>query len=59
MPDNQALQIASVLIIDDSPVQRAHAVSVCRALGVGLVHTAGNGSEAIALLSTLAVPPDF
>jgi len=59
MPDNQGPQIASVLIIDDSPVQRAHAVSVCRTLGIGIVHTASNGSEAIALLSTLAVLPEL
>jgi EAL domain-containing protein (putative c-di-GMP-specific phosphodiesterase class I)/AmiR/NasT family two-component response regulator len=59
MADNAGAPIASVLIVDDSPVQRAHAVSVCRALGVGIVHTAGNGSEALALLSQLAVPPEL
>jgi EAL domain-containing protein (putative c-di-GMP-specific phosphodiesterase class I)/FixJ family two-component response regulator len=59
MPVNPQLSIASVLIVDDSPVQRAHAVTVCRTLGVGIVHTAGNGSEALALLSQLAAPPEL
>jgi EAL domain-containing protein (putative c-di-GMP-specific phosphodiesterase class I)/ActR/RegA family two-component response regulator len=40
----------SVLIVDDSQVQRAHAVRLCRGLGVETVLEASNGLEALALL---------
>jgi EAL domain-containing protein (putative c-di-GMP-specific phosphodiesterase class I) len=56
---NPVPHIASVLIVDDSAMQRAHAVTVCQSLGIGVVHTAGNGSEALALLAQLAVPPEL
>jgi EAL domain-containing protein (putative c-di-GMP-specific phosphodiesterase class I) len=47
----------SVLVIDDSPVQRAHGVRVCHGIGIPVVHEAGNGSEALALLETLDPAP--
>jgi EAL domain-containing protein (putative c-di-GMP-specific phosphodiesterase class I)/CheY-like chemotaxis protein len=47
------------LVVDDSIVQRDHAVALCSALGFATVHTASNGREAIALLSALAPPPDL
>lgn len=50
-------QIDSVLIVDDSQVQRAHAVALCRQLGIGEIHEAGNGREALALLTAVAPRP--
>ncbi|MDP1672145.1 MAG: hypothetical protein Q8L65_03395 [Burkholderiales bacterium] len=43
----------SLLIVDDSVVQRQHAVALSRALGVGLIYEAGNGLEALELLAML------
>ncbi len=40
----------SVLVVDDSHVQRAHTVEVCRLLGIADVHEASNGQEALSLL---------
>lgn len=51
--------VGSLLVVDDSIVQRQHAVAVCRALGVPTIHEAGSGAEALALLETLAQPPDL
>lgn len=51
-------RIASVLIVEDSMVQRNHLAGLCRALGVATVHEAANGAEALALLDRLAPPPD-
>ncbi len=51
--------IASLLVVDDSVVQRQHAVALCRALGVGLVYEAGNGREALELLSMLVLRPSL
>jgi len=47
----------SLLIVDDSIVQRQHAVVLSRALGVELIYEAGNGIEALDLLSMLVLPP--
>ncbi|MDP2398516.1 MAG: EAL domain-containing response regulator [Burkholderiales bacterium] len=47
----------SLLIVDDSVVQRQHAVALSRALGVGLIYEAGNGLEALELLAMLVLPP--
>jgi PleD family two-component response regulator len=47
--------VESVLIIDDSPVQRRHGVELCHAMGVTSVHEAGNGREALAVLDSLVV----
>ncbi len=47
------------LVVDDSVVQRNHAVALCRALGITTVQTASNGREAIALLCDLTPSPDL
>jgi CheY-like chemotaxis protein len=47
------------LIVDDSVVQRNHAVALCRALGMETVYAASNGREAIALLAGLTPSPDL
>jgi EAL domain-containing protein (putative c-di-GMP-specific phosphodiesterase class I)/FixJ family two-component response regulator len=49
--------IASLMVVDDSAVQRSHAAEICRELGVSLVYEAGNGEEALDLLSMLILPP--
>lgn len=49
--------IDSVLIVDDSAVQRQLAAAFCRELGVAHVHEASNGQEALAVLDALAPPP--
>lgn len=49
--------INSVLIVDDSTVQRSVAAALCRDLGISDVCEAGNGQEALALLDALASPP--
>ncbi|XAH24779.1 EAL domain-containing response regulator [Xylophilus sp. GW821-FHT01B05] len=51
--------VCSVLVIDDSAVQRQHAAALCRGLGVATVHEAAGGSEALALLAQLPEPPDL
>ncbi|MBL8268463.1 EAL domain-containing protein [Steroidobacter sp.] len=52
-----ALQISSVLIVDDSLVQRSHALAICRELGIEKLHEAGNGREALALLTAVSPKP--
>jgi EAL domain-containing protein (putative c-di-GMP-specific phosphodiesterase class I)/AmiR/NasT family two-component response regulator len=49
--------IDSVLIVDDSGVQRGIGAALCRELRIGKVHEAGNGREALALLDSLPAPP--
>jgi len=49
--------IDSLLVVDDSVVQREHAVRLCRALGVPTVHEAANGAEALELLARLQPAP--
>jgi len=51
--------IGSLLIVDDSPVQRSHTAGLCRELGVQTIYEAGNGHEAIALLAMLRLTPDL
>ncbi|MBV8035886.1 EAL domain-containing response regulator [Roseateles sp.] len=57
---NGSLQgrVKAVLIVEDSGVQRAHLASLLQLLGVGRVHQAANGAEALALLETLTELPD-
>jgi EAL domain-containing protein (putative c-di-GMP-specific phosphodiesterase class I)/CheY-like chemotaxis protein len=50
-PRSKFSQIESVLIVDDSNVQREHITLLCRKLGIPTVHTANNGSEALELLT--------
>lgn len=52
-------RIASLLIVDDSTVQRQHAAALCRELGIELIYEAGNGSEALELLSRLILRPSL
>lgn len=47
----------SVLIVDDSALQRSHAASLCRRAGIDLIYEAGNGIEALELLSMLVLTP--
>ncbi|MFC4307633.1 EAL domain-containing protein [Steroidobacter flavus] len=51
--------IASVLIVDDSFVQRGHAVTICGELGIGRIHEASNGREALALLTAISPRPEL
>jgi EAL domain-containing protein (putative c-di-GMP-specific phosphodiesterase class I) len=58
MSSSNGLQtIDSVLIVDDSGVQRGIGVAVCRELRIRKVHEAGNGLEALALLDELPAQP--
>jgi EAL domain-containing protein (putative c-di-GMP-specific phosphodiesterase class I)/DNA-binding NarL/FixJ family response regulator len=47
----------SLLVVDDSAVQRGHAAALCRQLGVDTIHEAASGAEALVLLARLAPPP--
>lgn len=49
--------VASLLVVDDSAVQRAHTVAQCRALGIDLVYEAAGGQDALDLLALLVLPP--
>ena len=51
--------IASVLIVDDSAVQRAHAAGLCRELGIRTLHEATSGREALAMLPALIPAPEL
>src|SRR5579875_746416 len=58
MDSSNGLQsIDSVLIVDDSGVQRGIGAALCRELRIPKVHEAGDGREALALLEKLPVPP--
>ncbi|HET9107055.1 MAG TPA: EAL domain-containing response regulator [Steroidobacteraceae bacterium] len=58
MSSSNGLQtIDSVLIVDDSGVQRGIGAALCRELRIPHVHEAGNGREALALLDRLPAPP--
>jgi len=58
MSSSNGLQtIDSVLIVDDSGVQRGIGAAVCRELRIPKVLEAGNGLEALALLDKLPSPP--
>lgn len=60
MPANAELQaIDSVLIVDDSGVQRSIAAALCREMGIGRIHEAEDGMAALTLLDSLATPPDL
>ena len=51
--------IGSLLIVDDSVVQRTQAVALCRELGVQMIYEAASGAEALDLLGMLVLPPDL
>ena len=60
MPSNAELQaIDSVLIVDDSGVQRSIGAALCRELSVARIYEAEDGVAALVLLDTLATPPDL
>jgi EAL domain-containing protein (putative c-di-GMP-specific phosphodiesterase class I)/DNA-binding NarL/FixJ family response regulator len=60
MSANAARQlIESVLIVDDSAVQRRVGAALCRELGITCVHEASNGQEALALLDALEAQPSL
>ena len=60
MPATAALRVIdSVLIVDDSGVQRSLGAALCRELRITDVHQAEDGVAALALLDTLANPPDL
>ena len=54
-----SLGVQSVMVVDDSPPQRMHAVALCRAMGAKVVYEACNGQEALAQLGMLHLPPDL
>src|SRR5215469_3395648 len=54
---NELQTIDSVLIVDDSGVQRSIGVALCRELRIPHVLEAGNGREALTLLDKLTAPP--
>ena len=53
------VSIGSMLVVDDSVVQRTQAVKLCRELGVQTIYEAASGAEALELLGRLALPPDL
>src|ERR1700683_2251291 len=52
------VELESMLIVDDSSVQRQHAAALCREVGNKLINEASNGSEALKLLSMLVLLPN-
>lgn len=52
-------KINTIVVVDDSTVQRQHAVTLLNALGVTSVLEAGNGHEALALLTSTKVLPSL
>ncbi|WP_157670161.1 EAL domain-containing protein [Chitinibacter sp. GC72] len=59
MAANNELLSKSILIVDDSPLQRSFAVEMCQKLGIRLIFQAGNGLEALELLALLKKQPDI
>lgn len=51
--------IASVMIVDDSRVQRLHGAALCREIGIPQVHEASNGGEALAMLAAMDPQPSL
>lgn len=49
----------AVLIVDDSDVQRHHAVDICQQLGVGKTLEACDGQDALSLLDSLSTLPSL
>lgn len=60
MPTNAIpFPIETLLIVDDSPLQRLHTVGLMRDLGVEMIYEAGDGHEALDLLALLKLPPSL
>jgi EAL domain-containing protein (putative c-di-GMP-specific phosphodiesterase class I)/CheY-like chemotaxis protein len=51
--------IETLLVVDDSPLQRLHTVGLMRDLGVEMIYEAGDGQEALDLLALLRLPPSL
>lgn len=51
--------IETLLVVDDSPLQRLHTVGLMRDLGVEIIYEAGDGHEALELLALLKLPPSL
>ena len=51
--------IGSLLIVDDSIVQRTQVMALCRELGVEMIYETASGAEALELLRMLVLPPDL
>lgn len=51
--------ITSVLVVDDSALQRQRAMELCRALNINEIYEANDGAEALAVLSSLPAVPSF
>jgi EAL domain-containing protein (putative c-di-GMP-specific phosphodiesterase class I)/DNA-binding NarL/FixJ family response regulator len=49
----------AVIVVDDSAVQRSYIAMLCRSLGYAVVHEAGGGAEALALLDRLDPRPSL
>lgn len=56
-PDTNLSRLESVLIVDDSAVQRSLGAALCRQCGIGCVYEATDGKEALAVLESLPRPP--
>ena len=59
MPTPAAPAVRSLLVVDDSHVQRAYSVNQARALGIVSIYEAADGEEALRILDMLALPPDL
>jgi EAL domain-containing protein (putative c-di-GMP-specific phosphodiesterase class I)/AmiR/NasT family two-component response regulator len=59
MNSDVACPVGSVLVVDDSSVQRAHTVALSRDQGVELIYEVASGDEALELLGMLVLPPDL
>ncbi len=53
-----SLAVSTIIVVDDSVVQRAFAVELCRELGIPTIYQASDGEKAMALLRTLDPLPD-
>ena len=51
--------LETLLVVDDSALQRLHTVGLMRDLGVEMIYEAGNGHEALELLALLKLPPSL
>ena len=54
-----SLGVQSIMVVEDSPVQRAHAVGLCRQLGIEMIYEACDGAEALQQLDMLQLKPDL
>lgn len=48
--------VASILVVDDSEVQRQHMAAMCRELGVAAVDEAASGEQALEILAQCTLP---